>query len=254
MWPKSAGSLSYRLSEVKPSLRELGIEIYDTQHSRTRLKTLHIYQSKKVCITSSASSGSLEPTPLEGVERKYAPNENDLCKNANDLQNQTSLANTQTSLANQEPAEHEIHHSEGQNSHANDAKDTNAVLHTSSNWSIDEVQIVNIHMTRCDFYGGRKWHKKYGFIPLAGTSGYLGNPFVIERDGNREEVLTKYENWLYHGAEVVNARDPVEYRRTALEQDTYDRYADVQETLEYSNIALNILMDNEIYYVGLASR
>jgi hypothetical protein len=59
MWPKSASSLSYRLSEVKPSLRELGIEIYDTQHSRTRLKKLHIYQSKEVCKTPCASFASL---------------------------------------------------------------------------------------------------------------------------------------------------------------------------------------------------
>lgn len=136
MWPKSASSLSYRLSEVKPSLRELGIEIYDTLHSRTRLKTLHIYQRKEVCKTSFASSASLASSDLEGTEHENAPNASDLGKNANDLQNQTSLANTQTSPVKQEPVKRETMDSEGQNSPANDANDANALLHTS----LDEEQ------------------------------------------------------------------------------------------------------------------
>jgi hypothetical protein len=49
-------------------------------------------------------------------------------------------------------------------------------------------------------------------------SGYLGNPFVIGKDGNRDEVLAKYKEWLYHGTKVVNGRDPKEYRRKALEE------------------------------------
>ena len=34
----------------------------------------------------------------------------------------------------------------------------------------------------------------------------------------REEVLTKYKEWLYHGTEVAGHRDPKEYRRKALEE------------------------------------
>src|ERR1051326_5882680 len=31
-----------------------------------------------------------------------------------------------------------------------------------------------------------------------GYDGYWGNPFKLGRDGNREEVLQKYDEWLSH--------------------------------------------------------
>lgn len=34
-----------------------------------------------------------------------------------------------------------------------------------------------------------------------GRPGPFGNPFVIGRDGTREEVITKYRRWLYERCE-----------------------------------------------------
>lgn len=41
-----------------------------------------------------------------------------------------------------------------------------------------ETTVINIRAARCDVYGGRP--------------GWLGNPFVIGRDGTREEVIIKF--------------------------------------------------------------
>ena len=56
---------------------------------------------------------------------------------------------------------------------------------------------------------------------------YLGNPFVILKPGQeptepyhcktRKEALDKFRKWLRYGTEIVHHRDPVEYRRKALE-------------------------------------
>ena len=46
LWPKSASALSRRIAEVKPTLRELGIDIYDTQDSKTRIKN----QNGSLCL------------------------------------------------------------------------------------------------------------------------------------------------------------------------------------------------------------
>ena len=99
--------------------------------------------------------------------------------------------------------------------------DTNGILQPSlSNgvidyFDIDSVQIVNIHndslgFPRCDVNIGRKWKESYGVVPLAGVDGPFGNPFVLDRDGDRDEVLAKYKEWLYRGTEVVNGYDPKE--------------------------------------------
>jgi hypothetical protein len=91
------------------------------------------------------------------------------------------------------------------------------------------VEIVNVQDPRgCDFYIGRRWKKAYGNghngVP-AGSHGYFGNPFVMDKDGGhdgtREQVLAKYKEWLFQGAEVVNGKDPVEVRRMALNELPY---------------------------------
>jgi len=38
--------------------------------------------------------------------------------------------------------------------------------------------------------------KKEPYTVYIGRPGFLGNPFEIGRDGNREEVIRKYEEWL----------------------------------------------------------
>ena len=45
-----------------------------------------------------------------------------------------------------------------------------------------KTRVVNIKKESCDVYIGRpgKW----------------GNPFAIGRDGNREEVIDKYSDWI----------------------------------------------------------
>ena len=49
--------------------------------------------------------------------------------------------------------------------------------------------VVNIRTDRdkCDVYIGRNHHLK---------DRHYGNPFVIGKDGNREEVIEKFREWL----------------------------------------------------------
>lgn len=92
---------------------------------------------------------------------------------------------------------------------ANDANDANDVLHTSIStgaldyFDVDKVEIVNVHpargFPRCDINIGRKWKASYGDVPLLGANGELGNPYKVGRDGTLEEVLAKYDEWLWHG-------------------------------------------------------
>ena len=90
--------------------------------------------------------------------------------------------------------------------------------HTNLDFDTNKVKVVNLMEDQCDVLIGRNWPRGKANHPLAGMSGYLGNPFVIGKDGTREEVLAKYKEWLYHGTKVVNGSDPVEYRRFALEE------------------------------------
>jgi len=38
-------------------------------------------------------------------------------------------------------------------------------------------------------------------VVYIGRPSILGNPFVIGRDGTRDEVIAKYRTWLYHTAQ-----------------------------------------------------
>lgn len=52
------------------------------------------------------------------------------------------------------------------------------------------MKVVNIHKDSYDVYIGRgsKW----------------GNPFVIGKDGTREEVVNKYEKWILTQSQLLN--------------------------------------------------
>lgn len=55
--------------------------------------------------------------------------------------------------------------------------------------------VVNIKHTKCDVYCGRPH--------------FLGNPFVIGRDGDRKEVIDKYRSWFYLNLTNKNFSDKV---------------------------------------------
>lgn len=118
-------------------------------------------------------------------------------------------------------------------SHMSHMSDRSVILSEQSSnlipvFDIGKVRIVNLMKEKCDIMIAREWLSRSKDYPLAGMSGYLGNPYVIVKPGKestkpwecrtREEALTKYEEFLYHGKDVVNGRDPKEYRRKALEE------------------------------------
>lgn len=55
------------------------------------------------------------------------------------------------------------------------------------------MSVVNVNRESCEVYIGRpsKW----------------GNPFVIGRDGNREEVIAKYADWIQSQPELLSSLD-----------------------------------------------
>ncbi|RDJ35281.1 MAG: DUF4326 domain-containing protein [Crenarchaeota archaeon] len=55
----------------------------------------------------------------------------------------------------------------------------------------DEARVVHCKKESYDVYIGRpsKW----------------GNPFVVGRDGNREEVIVQYEKWILTQTHLLNA-------------------------------------------------
>jgi len=55
---------------------------------------------------------------------------------------------------------------------------------------MEPTLVVNVRRERCDVYVGRgsKW----------------GNRFVIGRDGNRDEVISKYRRWLWSNHELLS--------------------------------------------------
>lgn len=62
-----------------------------------------------------------------------------------------------------------------------------------------KTQIVNIKKSEYDIYIGRpsKW----------------GNPFIIGRDGNREEVIEKYTRWLITQDHLLNTLHEIKGKR-----------------------------------------
>lgn len=70
-----------------------------------------------------------------------------------------------------------------------------------------------VHCRKCDYtqYIGR---------PKAGLPWNFGNPFVIGVDGNREEVIWKFDNWLDLGNNFSN-KDATEERRQWILDNIY---------------------------------
>lgn len=59
--------------------------------------------------------------------------------------------------------------------------------------------VVNKYKEEFDIYIGRgsKW----------------GNPFLIGKDGDREEVIEKYESWIRNQPELLNSLHEIENKR-----------------------------------------
>jgi hypothetical protein len=208
-------------------LRELDIEIYDTQDSKTRIKTLHIRRKKE------DSKMPLEPfVPLEHVINNQTESKNPgladplssgIMDNTSGIDGKSNGINDDSKmpLGSQES---EIEDSLSENDDdqpPNGKSDTNGI-------DIDKIQIVNVSKgERCDAYLGRKWKLDYGPPPVVGADGKFGNPFVLVKEGQeptepwqcktREEALDKHEEWVKRGTEVVNGYDPKKYRRALKE-------------------------------------
>ena len=56
----------------------------------------------------------------------------------------------------------------------------------------NESKVVHVQKAHYDVYIGRP--------------SIWGNPFEIGKDGNRTEVIKKYEQWLLHSPEAANLR------------------------------------------------
>lgn len=55
-----------------------------------------------------------------------------------------------------------------------------------------KTKTVHVRRSEYDFYLGR-----YNvFVPMAKQRNRYGNPFIIGRDGTREEVIAKYRTWF----------------------------------------------------------
>lgn len=53
------------------------------------------------------------------------------------------------------------------------------------------TRVVNVRTEQCDIYIGRPMPRRPSLVP----SGF-GNPFVVGRDGTREEVIARYREWI----------------------------------------------------------
>jgi len=66
-----------------------------------------------------------------------------------------------------------------------------------------ETKVVNLRFDKYDVYIGRAGN---------GKDGYFGNPFVLEKEGDRKEVLEKYKKYFYERLEK-----DAEFKRRVLE-------------------------------------
>ena len=66
-----------------------------------------------------------------------------------------------------------------------------------------ETTVVNVNFSRYDVYIGR---------PTVGSPWRYGNPFVIGEDGDREQVIQKFKDWIYDGRTFGN-KDATDGRR-----------------------------------------
>ncbi len=64
---------------------------------------------------------------------------------------------------------------------------------------MNRTRVVNLRKEKYDVYIGRpsKW----------------GNPFVIGKDGDREEVIRKYKEWIKNQPELIFSLDELKGKR-----------------------------------------
>ena len=62
-----------------------------------------------------------------------------------------------------------------------------------------EIKVVHCKREPYDVYIGR------GRCPKTGRPSKWGNPFVIGRDGTREEVINKYRQYVLHNDELLKS-------------------------------------------------
>ena len=60
-------------------------------------------------------------------------------------------------------------------------------------FDIDRVKIVNLTRESCDILLGRQWPKGIKGYPLAGMSGYFGNPYHMGKDGTQGGSLNEIQ-------------------------------------------------------------
>ena len=58
------------------------------------------------------------------------------------------------------------------------------------------TRVVNLKAETYDVYVGRASSLRIG-LPEKGWDGRFGNPFVIGRDGDRDEVVRKHKAWMW---------------------------------------------------------
>ena len=61
----------------------------------------------------------------------------------------------------------------------------------------DKLMVVHCRNTRYDIYIGR------GKCPITNKVSIWGNPFIIGRDGNRQEVIQKYRDWIVQQPDLM---------------------------------------------------
>jgi hypothetical protein len=61
------------------------------------------------------------------------------------------------------------------------------------------MKVVHCKKEKYDIYIGR------GKCPVSGRISRWGNPFVIGRDGDRDEVIRKYEEWIRGQRELLDS-------------------------------------------------
>ncbi len=69
------------------------------------------------------------------------------------------------------------------------------------------IEVVNVRNSSYDHYIGRT-QGKYGKT-------CLGNPFEIPKDGNREQVIAKYRDWLWDKMQEKNSLQSIELEKLA---------------------------------------
>ena len=122
--------------------------------------------------------------------------------------------------------------------HIRDAKD-------EGNWPTDKEFAEAYH---ADLLGVDDWKLGKTTEVYIGRPSIWGNPFIIGRDGSREEVIAKYEDWVTSNEELINKLEFLRGKALvcyckpkACHGDVLARLADNPYTDEQREQALRIL-------------